>query len=137
MSVELERRERFRFYELDSEEKRGIVDKLRKALVRRSEVLLAIVYGSFVRGRLVRDVDVAVYVGGGVKSFDYEFKLERELSEGVGIPVDVRVLNDAPPRFVLEVLSWGETLVSRVPGLLEKLYMKALDEKNYVSAVST
>lgn len=85
----------------------------------------------------MRDVDVAVYVGGGVKSLDFEFKLERELSEGVGIPVDVRVLNGAPSRFVLEVISCGETLVSRVLGLLEKLYMKALDEKNYVSAVSS
>ena len=37
MSVGLERREMFRFYEVNSEEKRGIVDKLRKALVRRSE----------------------------------------------------------------------------------------------------
>lgn len=42
---------------------------------------------------------MAVYVG-GVWFLDYEFKLEFT-SVGVGIRVDLRVLNDAPPWFVL------------------------------------
>lgn len=133
MSLELEIYERFKFYELKPEEKMEVASKLEKTLSKYSEVLLAIIYGSFLRDRPLRDIDIAVYVSEGVDSLDYKFKLDRELSEKLGYPIDVRVLNDAPPWFVLEVLENGKILIDRVPGLVEKLYKKALDERILVS----
>lgn len=105
-----------------------MLERLREALGSREEVLLAVVYGSFLGGRAFRDVDVAVYVRGGVDPLDCKLEMERELSERVGYTVDVKVLNEAPAWFTLEVLGSGETLVERVPALAVKLYKKALDE---------
>jgi len=77
--------ERFRFYELDAREREKIVDELREELEKRREILLAVVYGSLLRGEPFRDVDVAVYVNIEVDILDYKFRLERKLSES-GVP---------------------------------------------------
>jgi len=125
--------ERFRFYELDAREREKIVDELREELEKRREILLAVVYGSLLRGEPFRDVDVAVYVNIEVDILDYKFRLERKLSERVGCLVEVKVLNEAPPRLVLKILESGEILVDHL-GKAEKLYKKALDENCFTAS---
>ena len=132
MSLELEIREKFRFYELNLEEKRKILKKIKETLDNREEILLAVIYGSFLKDYPLRDIDVAVYISGKGDFLDYKFELDRILSEKIGYPVDVKVLNNAPAWFILEVLENGKTVIERIPALTEKLYKKALDEKSYL-----
>ena len=132
MPLEIEIRERFRFYELSSSDKRKVIEKLKKALEKHEEILLAVIYGSFLKDVPFRDVDVAVYVKQKVDPLNYKFELDDELSEALKYPVDTKILNEAPAWFTLKVLEEGEILVERVLGLVEKLYMKALDEKNFI-----
>ena len=61
-----------------------------------------------------RDIDVAVYVYPLNDPLDYEFEIERELSDKLCYPVDVTILNEAPPWFALIVF--------------HKLFKKTLDE---------
>lgn len=118
----------FSFYKLSPEEKIKVLEKLRKLMEQHEEVLLVVVYGSFLKNYPFRDIDVAVYVVGEVDPLDYKLKLDSELSDEISYPVDSKVLNEAPPWFVRKVLREGEVLLEKAPLIVEKLYLKALDE---------
>jgi len=130
VSLELELREKFRFYEISQQEKKIILCKLKEVLKSRSEILVAVLYGSFLRKYPFRDIDLALYVKPQEDLLKYKFMLEKELSEEIGFPVDVKILNYAPAWFILEVFESGKVLLNRF-GLLEKIYLKALDEVKY------
>lgn len=98
-------------------------------LSRHTEIVLAIVFGSFLKDYPFRDIDIAIYVVGNSDALDLKFELEEELEESVGYPIDVTVLNDAPPWFVKKVLREGLVLFTKQPLLPEKLLLKALDEE--------
>jgi len=88
--------------------------RIRDFLRDREEVLFAYLHGSFLRGEGYRDVDVAVYVDPGkVEDFiEYELRLSVSLENILGIPVDVKILNSAPPAFRYRVLG-GELIFLR------------------------
>ena len=132
MPLELEIKERFRFYELPWNGKKKVLGRLGVELSRHEEILLAVVYGSFLKNYPFRDIDVAVYVRGEVDPLDYKFSLDEELSDKLGYPIDTRVLNDAPPWFVRKVLKEGIMVLEKAPLLLEKLLLKAIDEDNTI-----
>ena len=127
MSLELETREKFKFYEVKPEKKKKIINKLKKILEERREILLAVIYGSFLQNYPFRDIDIALYVNQEEDLLNYKFTLEKELSEKIGYPVDVRILNNAPAWFTLEVFENGEILIDTL-GNAEKIYKKALNE---------
>lgn len=90
-----------------------IEEKLKKALERHPEVVFAYLHGSILETEHFRDVDVAVYVNESVKNhLKYELSLAVELEKEIGMEVDVRVLNDAPPAFRYRAVR-GKLLVSR------------------------
>jgi len=134
MSLELEERERFRFFRLSPREKEELIEKLRDELSKRGEVVLAVVFGSFLKDYPFRDVDVAIYAVPLEDSLDYKLRLEEELEEVIGYPIDVAMLNDAPSWFVKKVLEEGRPIVMKQPLLLEKLYLKAIDEEQVFSS---
>ncbi|ASJ08352.1 nucleotidyltransferase [Thermococcus siculi] len=98
-------------YRLPGDKKEAIKEKLRKALIKRKEILFAYLHGSFLTDGPFRDIDVAVYVNGNIGRF-YEEDLEEELTRLIGFPVDIRVLNDAPLTFRFRAIG-GELLFSK------------------------
>jgi len=113
MSLELEERDRFRFFRLSPREKEELVEKLRGELGKHGEVMLAVVFGSFLKDYPFRDIDIAVYIVGVEDSLNYKLRLEEELEEVIGYPIDVVVLNEAPPWFVKKVLNEGRPIVMK------------------------
>jgi len=136
MSLELEERERFRFFRLSPREKEVLIEKLRGELGKRREVVLVVVFGSFLKDYPFRDIDVAIYAAPLEDSLDYKLRLEEELEEVISYPIDVVVLNDAPPWFMKKVLEEGRPIVVKQPLLLEKLYLKAIDEEQVFTRTS-
>jgi len=115
-----EDRQRFTFYRLSGPERGEVKRKLLEALLPREEVLAALIYGSFISSPVFRDIDVGVLTGGKVSYKElpyYEETLSDELSRIIGIPVDVRVIDYAPPWFRAKVLE-GEVLLERSPGMV-------------------
>ncbi|AIU69553.1 nucleotidyltransferase [Thermococcus eurythermalis] len=98
-------------YTLSKEEKEKIIELLREHLLKMKEVVFAYLHGSFTEDRPFRDVDIAVYVKGNAPPF-YEEELEEELSRLMGLPVDVRLLNNAPVTFRFRAIG-GLLLFSR------------------------
>lgn len=102
------------------EARRRIAAKLASELAKHPEILLAIIHGGFTQRRFFRDIDAAVYTAGKISYRDepyYAYTLSTHLSRLTGIPVDVKLLDYAPPSFRATVLAKGQPLLERKPGL--------------------
>lgn len=89
-----------------------------RLLEQHPEVIAAYVFGSFVSAGAFGDIDVAILALSAPENpLDLELKLEMELEDVVGCPVDVRVLNQAPLPFRYTVIQEGEVIVDRKPNV--------------------
>jgi len=117
-------------------EKERLLSSLRELLGKRDEVLFAVVFGGFLEDRPFRDVDVGVYLAYGRAAEDiveaalYAEELGVELSEALGLPVDVVVLNHVPAKLLLRALR-GRVLVDKDPIKRARLYLMALDLSDF------
>ena len=116
----------YRYSRLSGEEKKRVLGEIRDALEREDKVLLTVVFGSFTELESFRDIDVAVYSLDA--SLDYLAKLNAELELRLGIPLDLVPLTELDPRFKLHVLTKGEVVLEKTPGLYEALLSQAHDE---------
>ena len=116
----------FRYYRVDEAERRRLLSVIREKLSEFEDVLLAIVFGSFIELSEFRDIDVAVYMLD--PSLERVLQLSAELEEALGIPVDVVPLSEVSPRFRLYILTKGEIVLERVAGLYEALLSMTLDD---------
>jgi predicted nucleotidyltransferase len=96
-----------------------VVERIRRVLERRPEVLDGYLFGSVARGesQAHSDVDVAVYLGHEPDTpYGYDADLTSDLMAELGMnEVDVVILNRAPPLLYHQVLRDGLRLVSRDP----------------------
>jgi len=113
----------YRYFEGNKEE---ILRKLRSVLNSEEEVLLAIVFGSFVELNSYRDVDVAIYAKS--KDLEYVAKLSAKLELELGVPVDVVPLDEISSKFRYNVLVNGIIVVEKISGIYEALLNQTLDE---------
>lgn len=108
-----------------------IAGALRRELVARPEVVLALLHGSFSKGGAYRDIDVAVWLDPGRLSLDDRFRYALDLSVHLqlqlGSPIDVRVLNDASLAFRYHALQ-GPSLVTRDDEFLDELRARTWDD---------
>jgi len=114
--------------ELDREQ---IVGRLQRELDARSEIVLALLHGSFPKGGTYRDIDVAVWLDPERLSPDERFRYALDLSVHLHLqlvsPIDVRVLNDAPLAFRYHALQ-GRPLVVRDERFLDDLRARTWDD---------
>lgn len=97
-----------------------------ESLKREESVIFAYLYGSFAEeSPIARDIDIAVYSGEKDDSFLLQANLKIKLSDeleknGIDISpddIDVRIINDAPYDFVIDILDRGILLVDKDPKL--------------------
>jgi predicted nucleotidyltransferase len=120
---------RRRLFRCTAQERQLITRALTTALEGQPAVLFAYVHGSFIQDRPFHDVDVGVYLTGveasgtSVFALDLAAELETQVSDalaardasrecGPAIPVDARVLNQAPLGFRFYVYQ-GQLLFRR------------------------
>ena len=106
-------------YTMQPEALELLVCRLTAELEKESAVAFAYLHGSLLDSEAVHDVDVGLYLresdaerGSAVAS-----ALSAQLTAVAGLPVDVRVLNEAPLSFVYHVLR-GRLLVCHDENLL-------------------
>lgn len=121
-------------------ERRAILNALEEAVEAEPDVVFAYVYGSFLKDRPFHDVDVAVYLDiTDEREMDvFALKLSADLEKSLfqrrnrNLPVDVRVLNQAPLGFLYHVFR-GKLLFSRDDALrtqeVERTVSRYLDLK--------
>lgn len=100
---------------LTNQEKEGVVAELSKHVRRCPEIVFALLHGSFLQPAGFRDIDVALYLDREsdtpVDFRHYEADVGIELEMALKLPVDLRVLNDAPLAFRYHVLKGRPLLV--------------------------
>ncbi len=106
-------------YTIQPEAREALVCRLAAELEKDPAVVFAYLHGSLLDSEAVHDVDVGLYLresdaerGSAIAS-----ELSAQLSIIAGLPVDVRVLNEAPLSFVYHVLR-GRLLLCRDEDLL-------------------
>jgi len=106
-------------YTIQPDARDALVRCLTAELEKDSAVAFAYLHGSLLHSETVHDIDVGLYVreseaerGSAISS-----ELSARLTSVAGIPVDVRVLNEAPLPFLYHVFR-GQLLVCRDEDLL-------------------
>lgn len=96
-------------------EKEAFIRMISDILNAKEYILFAYIYGSFVSQDTFKDIDVGLFISDIKKKspLRLELDLEGEIGETVGIPVDIRIINDAPLSFVYNVLKNGILIVDR------------------------
>lgn len=125
--------------ELPPQEREELVDRLRDCLTERDEIHFAYLHGSFVDSVPFNDIDVAVYLRTAVvDTFDYEMELSTELTLALHVPVDVKVLNEAPTGFQHAVFRFGRILFARddiyLSDCIERISREYLDFSHHLTA---
>jgi hypothetical protein len=90
-------------HRLDREVRDRLLARLEALLASRSDVLFAIVFGSFLDRDAFRDIDLGVWTTESAAP-RVDVDLAMSLSEALELPVDVRRLNEAPVPFLFHVL---------------------------------
>jgi predicted nucleotidyltransferase len=112
------------YYEISLE---SVVDKLKSTLEKLPNLVIAVLFGSALRRRYVRDVDVAVYLS-SEESLREIIDLSSRLEEELKLPVDVVPLREATPKLRVKILLDGIRLVVRDSNLYWLLASQALSE---------
>ncbi len=118
--------EKFEYYEMGQDEKERVLEAIRQELAKYEDILLAIVFGSFVELKEFRDIDIAIY---SLRTdLDFVLELGARLEEMLEIPIDVIPLIDVSPRFRYYILTKGRIVLERVSGLYEALLSMTFDD---------
>jgi len=116
---------------LSAKEKEVLTEKISDILKAKEYILFAYIFGSFVSGYEVKDIDVGVFISSveNKSPLKLELKLEGEIEDAIHIPVDIRIINNAPSSFIYNVLKGGIVIVdnnkslrSDFEGLVYKKY---------------
>ena len=105
----------------------ALVDRLRAVLGGRPELVIAVLFGSVLRRKPVRDIDVGVYFR-SEESLTDVIDLSNMLEDELKLPVDVVPLRLAPPKLRLKALMGGVRLVVRDNLLYWNLIGQAFSE---------
>ncbi len=95
--------EEFHRYEASPEVLDDLLARIAEALASVDGLIAAVLYGSATEGLPFRDLDIALVVDRRVwpagEDWDRENRLADQVASISPFPVDVRVVNDAPPGF--------------------------------------
>ena len=103
-----------------------IAGALRRELVARPEVVLALLHGSFSKGGAFAGIQQRTFSGLDDR-FRYALDLSVHLQLQLGSPIDVRVLNDASLAFRYHALQ-GRPLLTRDDEFLDELRARTWDD---------
>jgi len=117
---------------LSKGEKEDLIEKISDILKEEGFVLFAYIFGSFASDSDFKDIDIGIFVSGESRSsLELELDLEGKIEDIIHIPVDVRVMNNAPPYFIYNILKEGVIIVDRdksirsdFEGLIYKKYFE-------------
>lgn len=95
--------------------KRTLMEKIINLVRDKKDIIFAYIFGSFVSMGRFKDIDMGIFVldEKSKLSLKFEMELEREIEDILHIPVDVRILNNASPSFIFNVIKNGVLVLDR------------------------
>lgn len=104
-----------------------VVDKVRAFFERMPEIRFAVIFGSAVRRRLVRDIDIAVYARPEL-SLRKLIEVANVLEDLLGTPVDLIPIEQTSPKQRVKILTEGIRVITRDSSIPSSLLSRALSE---------
>lgn len=112
-------------YQKPKAERDNITSVISRILNRDENVIFSYLYGSFISDVPFRDIDIFVYLRSGEDAFVSAVRIKENISDalanaGLKIDIDdidVRVINDAPYDFAIDLLCEGALIVDKDPEL--------------------
>lgn len=106
---------KYKYYSVFGEERAELESAAKAFLAAKDGILFAYIHGSFVTGERFRDIDIAVFLANPHgRRIEEELSLESELSLVMkNLPVDLRIMNDAPLSFRYNVIRYGRPVFVR------------------------
>jgi len=103
---------------IDQSMRELILAEVERVSAKHENVVLAYVYGSFLRKAMFRDLDVAAVLAKSMSPYEEQKLcgiLAREIEGRIKprIEVDIRTINSAPPHFQFEVIRRGKLVFAR------------------------
>lgn len=118
-----------RLYRVGAAQREQAAHAVADTLERKPEVVFAHLHGSFLTSEAFHDVDVAVHLAPRVpRRLPRALDLAEWLARETGLPVDVRLLNDATLAFRYHVFRTGRLLLSRDDELLADCMERTMRE---------
>jgi len=120
-----------KIFEVTEEIRENVIKKLREILGKKKEIVLAIVFGSFVEYEKARDIDIAIYTiekKDELESYIYADELAEELRKYLNKPIDIIVLNNVGEGILQRALK-GIPIIVRNKRLYIGLKMLAIETK--------
>ena len=94
-----------------------------------SDIVTVYIFGSFTESRPFSDIDIGILTGSKtVSPLDFELDMENALSNLIKIPVDIRLLNNAPLAFSQSVIRNGIVIKDTDPNLRADFESRILKE---------
>jgi hypothetical protein len=98
------------YYEVDDVDR--VVKIVKEVLERFEFIEIAVLFGSILRRNFIRDIDVGLVVDSEI-SFKEFNEVASTLEQTLNIPVDLVILNDAPPLIRFKALVEGIKIIVR------------------------
>lgn len=125
------------FYNLSKAERNYVTSLISNLFNRDKEVVFVYLYGSFIGDGPFRDIDIFVYLRNGEDPFADAVRIKEKVFDALvhaGFDkfdiddIDVRVINDSPYYFAIDLLSDGLLIVDNDPELRTDYIEQVSDE---------
>jgi predicted nucleotidyltransferase len=106
-----------------------MVKKLKKSLSMHSDIVLVFLFGSYVKGDITffSDLDIAIFFTGTIDYYRINV-LREDISEMLGVEVDIVVLNNASPVIKMQVLKKGTLLINKDQQTYNEFFVNTVKE---------
>lgn len=110
------------FYRFSEAEKKKLISVVSDVLQEEQDVVFAYMYGSFMTDSICRDIDIFIFISDRKESFTYASVIKEKVFDAVrgkGFghldidDFDVRILNDAPYDFAINILTDGSLIADK------------------------
>lgn len=106
----------------------ALIKELKEFFLSNDNVVFAYLFGSYAEGkvRAGSDIDIAAYVAGmkAEEYFEFKLKYKGELENILKLPVDLIIMNSAPPLLNHEIFKNGIILKNGNPSILSQFRVK-------------
>jgi predicted nucleotidyltransferase len=114
------------YYEVELEK---VKEAVKEVLEKYDYILIAVIFGSVLRRRIVRDVDIGIITSRPL-AFRELTEIASQLEEKLSVEIDIVPLEEAPPLLRYKALSEGLIVINRDPKKYHYLLSEAFMELN-------
>jgi len=126
--------EKLTYYRVEDRGK--LPDKIKSVLEENEEIVIAIIFGSFLTRDKLRDIDIAIHTSGEIE-LEELIRLSSRIEDEIGIPAHMLLLMEMPPCIRYKAITKGLKILVRDMKLLHEIQANAFSECQDLKVIYT